>query len=212
LPRVPLSVPPCPTARRAAAQELEKAQDRSEGLRRHLEQLEQRKEALEGSWQQVQESLQRARLHRKEVEAKGQRRCGLCLEQHQDLEGTEQQLEQLQHLRREQRWQYCQQLEAIMEEHKHLRYTHAPAHLKAELAQLQKLEEKWLSWERRVMETEEQLGPEAPAISQLLEQDLERAEQRLEAELGRQQLSLQRRDRLAEELQQLQRPLEAQPE
>lgn len=77
------------------------------------------------------------------------------------------------------RWQYCQQLETIMEEHKHLHKTHvspglgslthlgvphtpgspshtwdhthtrvppqAPAHLKAELVQLQKVKEKWLS-------------------------------------------------------------------
>ncbi|NXV09132.1 SYCE1 protein, partial [Cettia cetti] len=198
--------------RQATAQELLRAQGCSEGLRQHLEQLEQRKDALDRPWQQVQESLQRAQLHRKEVEAKGQRCCGLCQEQHQDLEGTEQQLEQVQHLRRGHRWQYCQQLEAIMEEHKHLRYTHAPAHLEAELMHLEKMEEKWLSWERRVMDTEEQLGPEAPATSRLVQQDQEGAERQLEVELGRQQLILQHRDRLAEELQQLQRPLEAQPE
>ncbi|XP_053824121.1 involucrin-like isoform X1 [Vidua chalybeata] len=198
--------------REDTAQELVKAQDRSEELRQHLKQLEQRKEALERSWQQVQDSLQRAQLQGKEVEAKGQRRCGLCLEQQQDLEGTKQQWEQLKHLRRGHRWQHCQQLEDIMEELKNLRVTHAPAHLEAELVQLEKMEEKWLSWERRVMDTEEQLGPEAPVLGRLVQQDQEGAERQLEVELGRQQLSLRRRDRLAEELQQLQRPLEARPE
>ncbi|XP_068034429.1 uncharacterized protein [Anomalospiza imberbis] len=143
--------------REATAQELVKAQDRSEGLRQHLEQP----------------SLQRAQLQGKEVEAKGQRRCGLCLEQQQDLEGTKQQWKQLKHLRRGHRWQHCQQLEAIMEELKHLHVTHAPAHLEAELVQLEKMEEKWLSWERRVMDTEEQLGPEAPVLSRLVQQDQE---------------------------------------
>ncbi|XP_039567155.1 synaptonemal complex central element protein 1-like isoform X1 [Passer montanus] len=195
--------------REATTQELVKGQNCSEGLRQHLEQLEQHKEALERSWQQVQESLQRAQLQGKEVDAKGQRRCGLCLEQQQDLEGTKQQWEQLQNLRRGHRWQHCQQLDAIMEELKHLRVTHAPAHLEAELVQLEKMEEKWLSWERRVMDTEEQLGPEAPVLRRLVRQEQEGAEQQLEVELGRQQLSLQRRDRLAEELQQLQRPQEA---
>ncbi|XP_039910256.2 uncharacterized protein LOC120748215 [Hirundo rustica] len=198
--------------RQATSQGLVKAQECSEGLRQHLEQLEQHEEALEVPWQQVQESLQRARLHREEVQAKGQRCCGLCLEQHQDLEGTEQHLEQLKHLRRGHRWQYCQQLEAIMEEHKHLRYTHAPAHLEAELVHLEKIEETWLSCEHGVMDTEEQLGPVVPVLSRLVQQDQERAKQQLEVELGQQQLSLRHRDRLAEELQQLERPLEARPE
>ncbi|XP_041330432.1 golgin subfamily A member 2-like isoform X1 [Pyrgilauda ruficollis] len=232
--------------REATTQELVKAQDCSEGLRQHLEQLEQHKEALERSWQQVQESLQRAQLQGKEVDAKGQRRCGLCLEKQQDLEGTKQQWEELQNLRRGHRWQHCQQLEAIMEELKQLRVTHvspglgslahlgvphtpgcpgtpwhhplppvppqAPAHLEAELVQLEKMEEKWLSWERRVMDAEEQLGPEAPVLRRLVQQEQEGAGQQLEVELGRQQLSLQRCDRLAEELQQLQRPQEALPE
>nr|XP_032601560.2 golgin subfamily A member 6-like protein 7 isoform X4 [Taeniopygia guttata] len=198
--------------REATAQELVKAQDCSEGLRQHLEQLEQRKEALERSWQQVQESLQRAQLQGKEVEAKGQRRCGLCLEQQQDMEGTKQHWKQLKDLRRGHRWQHCQQLESIMEELKHLRVTHAPAHLEAELVQLEKMEEKWLNWERRVMDTEEQLGPQAPVLRRLVQQDQEGALRQLEVELGRQRLSRRRRDRLAEELQQLQRPLEAQPE
>ncbi|KAM4879991.1 synaptonemal complex central element protein 1 [Sylvia borin] len=180
----------------AMEQELVKAQGHCEELRQQLEQ----------------QSLQRARLHKKEMEAKGQRCSGLCLEQQQDLEGTEQELQQLRHLRREQRWQYCQQLEAIMEEHKHLHKTHAPAHLKAELVQLQKKKEKWLSLERRVLEAEEHLGPEAAAASRLVQEEQERAERQLEVELGRQQLSRQRRDRLAEELQQLQSSLKAQPE
>ncbi|RMB88275.1 hypothetical protein DUI87_35346 [Hirundo rustica rustica] len=179
---------------------------------RSMQKVEQHEEALEVPWQQVQESLQRARLHREEVQAKGQRCCGLCLEQHQDLEGTEQHLEQLKHLRRGHRWQYCQQLEAIMEEHKHLRYTHAPAHLEAELVHLEKIEETWLSCEHGVMDTEEQLGPVVPVLSRLVQQDQERAKQQLEVELGQQQLSLRHRDRLAEELQQLERPLEARPE
>ncbi|XP_041262254.1 bromodomain-containing protein DDB_G0280777-like isoform X2 [Onychostruthus taczanowskii] len=200
------------TVREATTQELVKAQDCSEGLRQHLEQLEQHKEALERSWQQVQESLQRAQLQGKEVDAKSQRRCGLCLEKQQDLEGTKQQWEQLQNLRRGHRWQHCQQLEAIMEELKQLRVTYAPAHLEAELVQLEKMEEKWLSWERRVMDAEEQLGPEAPVLRRLVQQEQEGAGQQLEVELGRQQLSLQRRDRLAEELQMLQRPQEALPE
>ncbi|XP_050840512.1 synaptonemal complex central element protein 1-like isoform X1 [Serinus canaria] len=198
--------------REATAQELVKAQDCSEGLSQQLEQLEQHKEALERSWQQVQESLQRAQWQGKEVEAKGQRRCGLCLEQQQHLEGTKQQWEQLKNLRREHRRQHCQQLEAVMKELKHLRVTHAPAHVKAELVQLEKMEEKWLSWERRVMDTEEQLGPEAFVLRRLVQQEQEGVEQQLEVELGRQQRSLQRRDRLAEELQQLQRPREASPE
>ncbi|XP_032601557.3 uncharacterized protein [Taeniopygia guttata] len=198
--------------REATAQELVKAQDCSEGLRQHLEQLEQRKEELERSWQQVQESLQRAQLQGKEVEAKGQRRCGLCLEQQQDMEGTKQHWKQLKDLRRGHRWQHCQQLESIMEELKHLRVTHAPAHLEAELVQLEKMEEKWLNWERRVMDTEEQLGPQAPVLRRLVQQDQEGALRQLEVELGRQRLSRRRRDRLAEELQQLQRPREAQPE
>ncbi|XP_077028489.1 uncharacterized protein LOC143692294 isoform X2 [Agelaius phoeniceus] len=140
------------------------------------------------------------------------RHCGLCLEQQQDLEGTKQQWEQLKNLRREQRWQHCQQLEAIMEELKHLRVTHAPAHLKAELVKLEKMKEKWLSLERRVMDTEEQLGPEGAVLWRLVQQEQEWVERQLEVELGRQQLSLQRRDRLAEELQQLQHSQEARAE
>ncbi|XP_030825790.1 synaptonemal complex central element protein 1-like [Camarhynchus parvulus] len=193
-------------------EELVRAQDRREELRQELEQLEQQKEALERSWKQVQESLQRAQLQGKEVEAKGQRCSGLCLEQHQDLEGTKQRLEQLKNLRREQRWQHCQQLEAITEELKHLRVTHAPAHLKAELVKLEKMKEKWLSLERCLKDTEEQLGPEGAMLWRLVQQEQEGAERLLEVELGRQQLSLQRRDRLAEELQQLQRSQEARPE
>ncbi|RMC22790.1 hypothetical protein DUI87_00210 [Hirundo rustica rustica] len=132
---------------------------------RSMQKVEQHEEALEVPWQQVQESLQRARLHREEVQAKGQR------------------------------WQYCQQLEAIMEEHKHLRYTHAPAHLEAELVHLEKIEETWLSCEHGVMDTEEQLGPVVPVLSRLVQQDQERAKQQLEVELGQQQLSLRHRDR-----------------
>ncbi|XP_077028490.1 uncharacterized protein LOC143692294 isoform X3 [Agelaius phoeniceus] len=198
--------------REATTEELVKAQDCSEELRQELEQLQQQKEALERTWQQVQESLRRAQLQGKEVEAKGQRHCGLCLEQQQDLEGTKQQWEQLKNLRREQRWQHCQQLEAIMEELKHLRVTHAPAHLKAELVKLEKMKEKWLSLERRVMDTEEQLGPEGAVLWRLVQQEQEWVERQLEVELGRQQLSLQRRDRLAEELQQLQHSQEARAE
>ncbi|XP_063038182.1 synaptonemal complex central element protein 1-like isoform X1 [Melospiza melodia melodia] len=213
--------------REATTEELARARDRSEELRQELEQLEQQKEALERTWQQVQgggtpsqrdppatppESLQRAQLQGKEVDAKGQRRCGLCLEQQQDLEGTKQQWEQLKNLCREQRWQYCQQLEAIREELKHLRVTHAPAHLKAELAKLEKMKEKWLSLERHLMDTEEQLGPEGAVLWRLVQQEQEWAERQLEVEMGRQQLSLQRRDRLAEELQQLQHSQEARPE
>lgn len=40
VPHVPLSIPPCPTVRQAMAQELLKAQDRSERLRQNLEQRE----------------------------------------------------------------------------------------------------------------------------------------------------------------------------
>ncbi|XP_074387284.1 synaptonemal complex central element protein 1 [Zonotrichia albicollis] len=196
----------------ATTEELVRAQGRSEELRQELEQLEQQKKALERTWQQVQGSLQRAQLQGKEVEAKGQRLCGLCLEQQQDLEATNQQWEQLRNLHREQRWQYCQQLEAISEELKHLHVTHAPAHLKAELAKLEKMKEKWLSLERRLMDTEEQLGPEGAALWRLVQQEQEWAGRQLEVELGRQQLSRQRRDRLAEELQQLQHSQKARPE
>ncbi|KAL9820614.1 synaptonemal complex central element protein 1 isoform 2-T2 [Geothlypis trichas] len=179
----------------ATAEELVKAQDHSKELRQELEQLEQQKEALERTWKQVQESLQRAQLQGNEVDAKGQRSCGLWLEQLQDLEGTKQQWEQLKNLRREQRWQHCQQLEAIMEEHKHLQVTHAPAHLKAELVKLEKMKERWLSLERRVRHTEEQLGPQGAVLWRLVQQEQEWAERKLEVELARQQQSLQRRDR-----------------
>ncbi|NXP96067.1 SYCE1 protein, partial [Passerina amoena] len=198
--------------RKATAEELVKAQDRREELRQELEQLKQQKEALERTWQQVQESLKRAQLQGKEVEAKGQRLCELCLEQQQDQEGTKQQWEQLKNLYREQRWQQCQELEAIMEELKHLRVSHTPAHLQAELVKLEQMKEKWLSLERRVRDTEEQLGPEGAVLWRLMQQEQEWAERKLEAELGRRQLSLQRRDRLAEELQQLQHSQEARPE
>ncbi|XP_048149140.1 uncharacterized protein LOC125320772 isoform X2 [Corvus hawaiiensis] len=182
--------------RQAMAQELLKAQDRSEGLRQNLEQ----------------QSLWRAQLQGKDVEAKGQRHRRLCLEQQQDLEGTEQQWEQLRHLRRGHRWEYCQQLEAITEELKHMWDMHTPAHLEAELMHLEKMREKWLSWERCLTEAEEHLGAEVPVVMGLVRQEQEGAEQRLEVELSRRQLSLQSRDRLAEELQELQRPLEAPPE
>ncbi|XP_071275401.1 uncharacterized protein [Agelaius tricolor] len=189
--------------REATTEELVKAQDCSEELRQELEQR--------GSPGGDTESAA-AKGGTGEDLAAGAGHCGLCLEQQQDLEGTKQQWEQLKNLRREQRWQHCQQLEAIMEELKHLRVTHAPAHLKAELVKLEKMKEKWLSLERRVMDTEEQLGPEGAVLWRLVQQEQEWAERQLEVELGRQQLSLQRRDRLAEELQQLQHSQEARPE
>ncbi|KAM7028186.1 uncharacterized protein M8220_014790 isoform 2-T2 [Acridotheres tristis] len=180
---------------RAAVQDLAKAQDVSEGLRRQLEQLEQHKEGLEESQKQVQESLQRVQLRRKEMEAKGQRRLGLFLNEQQELEGTEQEWEQLQHLRRQQRWQYCQELDTITDKLNHLHVTHTPDHLKAELMKLEKMEEELLSWERRVMETEKLLGPEAPAVMRLVQEEQEWVERKLEVELGRQQRSLECHDR-----------------
>ncbi|XP_077028491.1 uncharacterized protein LOC143692294 isoform X4 [Agelaius phoeniceus] len=189
--------------REATTEELVKAQDCSEELRQELEQR--------GSPGGDTESAA-AKGGTGEDLAAGAGHCGLCLEQQQDLEGTKQQWEQLKNLRREQRWQHCQQLEAIMEELKHLRVTHAPAHLKAELVKLEKMKEKWLSLERRVMDTEEQLGPEGAVLWRLVQQEQEWVERQLEVELGRQQLSLQRRDRLAEELQQLQHSQEARAE
>ncbi|XP_027766937.1 synaptonemal complex central element protein 1-like [Empidonax traillii] len=154
-------------------------------------------------------SLRAARLHGKQVEAEGQRRRGLCLEQQQGLEGAGEQREQLRHLRREHRWEFWQELDAIIDEHKRLRNMHAPAHLEAELVRLERTREKLLSLERCLMELEEQLGPEALEGRQLVEQEQEGARQQLEVELGRRELDLQRRDRLAEELQQLQLPWEA---
>ncbi|XP_056366284.1 trichohyalin-like [Oenanthe melanoleuca] len=194
------------------ADELAKAQSNSEELRQKLEQLRKQKEALKESRKQLQELLQRAQLRRKEVEAKGQRCSGLCLEQHQDLQGTEQKWEQLLHLCREQRWQYCQELDAIMKELKHLHVTHTPAYLEAELVKLEEMEKKLLRWERRLLEVEEQLGPETFMAMRLLREEQQRLEQQLEEELRRQQLSQERRDRLAEELKQLQLSLEPQPE
>ncbi|KAF4797295.1 MON1 B, secretory trafficking associated [Turdus rufiventris] len=84
------------------------------------------------------------------------RKSGICLKQQQGLEGTEQKWEQLLIECREQRWQYCQKLDAITEEFKHLRVTHTPAHLKAELIKLEKMEEKFLKWG-------EPLTPERPS-------------------------------------------------
>ncbi|KAM6184384.1 synaptonemal complex central element protein 1-like [Sarcoramphus papa] len=199
-------------ARQALARELTEAQGHSEGLRRQLEQLEERQAALEGLWQQKQEALRVARLRREEVEAEGQRRRGLCLDRQQDLEGAGEQRGRLRHLRRGHRREFWQQLDDIMEEHKHLREAHAPAQLEAELVRLEEAREKLLSQERHLLEAEEQLGPEAHVATRLVEQEEEGARQRLGAELGRRQVCLRRRDRLAEELERLQRPLEAPPE
>ncbi|XP_049649312.1 golgin subfamily A member 6-like protein 2 isoform X2 [Accipiter gentilis] len=169
-------------ARQVLARETAEAQGQSEGLRRHLEQLEERQAALEGLWQQKQEALRVARLRREEVEAEGQRQ------------------------------EFWQQLDDITEEHKHLREAHTPAQLEAELVQLEEAREKLLSQERHLLEAEEQLGPEAYVAMRLVEQEEEGARQRLGAELGRRQVHLRHRDRLAEELERLQRPLEAPPE
>ncbi|XP_051627984.1 synaptonemal complex central element protein 1 isoform X2 [Manacus candei] len=176
------------SARQTMEKELEEAQSHREGLCQDLEQ----------------HSLRAARLHRKEVEAEGQRRRGLCLERQQGLEGAEEQREQLRHLRRECRREFWQQLDAIIDEHKRLRDMHAPAHLEAELVQLESTKEKLLSLERRLMEIEEQVGPEAPVVTRLVEQEQEEARQQLEVQLGLRDQELQRRDRLAEELKQLQ--------
>ncbi|XP_055645916.1 uncharacterized protein LOC114011450 isoform X1 [Falco peregrinus] len=128
----------------ATAQELAAAQEHGEGLRQQQEQLEERQAALEGLWQQKQEELRGARLRREEVEAKGQRCRGLCLGCQQDLERMEQELERLRRLRRGYRQDFGQQLDAIMEEHKHLQEAHAPAQLEAELVQLEEAREKLL--------------------------------------------------------------------
>ncbi|XP_054664534.1 synaptonemal complex central element protein 1 [Grus americana] len=199
-------------ARQAAARELAEAQGRSEGLRRHLEQLEEHQSALEGLWQQKQEALRVARLHREEVEAEGQRHRGLCLGRQQDLEGAGQQRGHLRHLRRAHRQEFWRQLDDIMEEHKHLREAHAPAQLAAELVRLEEAQEQLLSQERHLLEAEEQLGPEAHVAARLVEEEEEGVKRRLEAELGRRQACQNRRDRLEEELERLQRPLEAPPE
>ncbi|XP_061300101.1 synaptonemal complex central element protein 1-like [Pezoporus flaviventris] len=169
-------------AREAAARELSEAQGHSAGLRRHLEQLEERRAALDGLWQQKQGALRVARLRREEVEAKGQRE------------------------------QFWRQLEDLMEQHKRLQEEHAPAHLEAELERLEEAMGKLLSQERRLLEAEQQLGPEAFVAIQLVEQEAEWAEQRLGAELARRQSCQHRRDRLAQELEQLQCPMEAQRE
>ncbi|XP_027638927.1 synaptonemal complex central element protein 1-like isoform X3 [Falco peregrinus] len=196
----------------ATAQELAAAQEHGEGLRQQQEQLEERQAALEGLWQQKQEELRGARLRREEVEAKGQRCRGLCLGCQQDLERMEQELERLRRLRRGYRQDFGQQLDAIMEEHKHLQEAHAPAQLEAELVQLEEAREKLLRQERHLLEIEKQLGPEAHVAMQLVQQEQARAQQRLEAELERRQRGRGRRDRLAEELERLQRPLEASTE
>ncbi|XP_037267429.1 synaptonemal complex central element protein 1-like isoform X1 [Falco rusticolus] len=196
----------------ATAQELAAAQEHGEGLRQQQEQLEERQAALEGLWQQKQEELRGAQLRREEVEAKGQRCRGLCLGCQQDLERMEQELERLRRLRRGYRQDFGQQLDAIMEEHKHLQEAHAPAQLEAELVQLEEAREKLLRQERHLLEIEKQLGPEAHVAMQLVQQEQARAQQRLEAELERRQRGRGRRDRLAEELERLQRPLEASTE
>ncbi|XP_061217210.1 synaptonemal complex central element protein 1-like isoform X2 [Neopsephotus bourkii] len=169
-------------AREAAARELAEAQGHSAGLHRHLQQLEERQAALERLWQQKQEALRVARLRRAEVEAEGQRE------------------------------QFWRQLEDIMEQHKRLREEHVPAHLEAELERLEEAMGKLLSQERRLLEAEQQLGPEAFVAIRLVEEEAEWAGQRLAAELARRQSCQCRRDRLAGELEQLQRPLEAQRE
>ncbi|GAB0202345.1 golgin subfamily A member 6-like protein 2 [Grus japonensis] len=129
-----------------------------------------------------QEALRVARLRREEVEAEGQRQ------------------------------EFWRQLDDIMEEHKHLREAHAPAQLAAELVRLEEAREQLLSQERHLLEAEEQLGPEAHVAARLVEEEEEGAKRRLEAELGRRQACQNRRDRLEEELERLQRPLEAPPE
>ncbi|XP_032939406.1 trichohyalin-like [Catharus ustulatus] len=197
---------------RVVVEELARAQQSSEELHQRLEKLKQQKEALKEPRKKLQELLQRAQLHSEEVKAQGQRKSGICLEQQQGLEGTEQKWEQFLFECREQRWQYCQKLDAITEEFKHLRVTHTPDHLKAELVKLEKMEEKFLNWERCLKKTVELICPEALVAMQLVREEQERAERRLEAELRRQQQSRERRDRLAEELRQLQLSMEAQPE
>ncbi|XP_064296639.1 synaptonemal complex central element protein 1 [Phalacrocorax carbo] len=198
-------------ARQAAARELAEARGRGEGLQRHLEQLEERRAALEGLWQQKQEALRVGRLRREEVEAEGQRRRGLCLSRQRDLAGAGEAQGRLRHLRRGHRQDFWRQLDDIMEEHKRLREAHAPAQLEAELVRLEEAREKLLRQERRLLEAEGHLGHEAYLAARLVAQEEEGARQRMGAELGRRQISLRRRDRLAEELEQLQRPLEAPP-
>ncbi|XP_074427847.1 synaptonemal complex central element protein 1-like isoform X2 [Larus michahellis] len=193
-------------ARQTVAQELAEAQGHGEGLRRQLQQLEERQAALEGLWQQKQEALRVARLRREEVEAEGQRRRGLCLGRQRDLAGAGEERGRLRHLRRGHRQEFWQQLEAIMEEHQRLRDAHAPAQLEAELVRLEEEREKLLRQERHLLEAEEQLGPEAHVARRLVEQAEAGARRRLEAELGRQQVGLRRRERLWEELERLQRP------
>ncbi|XP_074713894.1 synaptonemal complex central element protein 1-like [Strix uralensis] len=195
-------------ARQAAAQELAAAQGHAEGLRRHLETLEERQEALAGRWQQQQEALRVARLRREQVEAEGQRRRSLCLSRQHDLEGAGQQRGHLRQLRRDHRQDFWQQLDAIMEEHKHLRDAHAPAQLEAELVRLEETREKLLSQERHLLAAEQHLGAEAHVMLRLVEQEEAGARQRLGAELGRRQQCQGRRDRALEELERLQRPLE----
>ncbi|KAM9510666.1 synaptonemal complex central element protein 1-like isoform 2-T2 [Guaruba guarouba] len=197
-------------AREAAARELAAAQGHREGLRRHLQQLEERRAALEGLRQQKQEALRVARLRREEVEAEGQRRRGRCLSRQREAVGAGEQRSRLRLQRRAHREQFWRQLEDIAEQHKRLREDHAPAHLEAELERLQEALGKLLSQERHLLEAEQHLGPEAFVATRLVEQEAEWAGQRLGAELARRQGCERRRDRLAEELERLQRPLEAQ--
>ncbi|XP_061217209.1 synaptonemal complex central element protein 1-like isoform X1 [Neopsephotus bourkii] len=199
-------------AREAAARELAEAQGHSAGLHRHLQQLEERQAALERLWQQKQEALRVARLRRAEVEAEGQRHRGRCLSRQQEVAGAGEQRSRLRLQRRGHREQFWRQLEDIMEQHKRLREEHVPAHLEAELERLEEAMGKLLSQERRLLEAEQQLGPEAFVAIRLVEEEAEWAGQRLAAELARRQSCQCRRDRLAGELEQLQRPLEAQRE
>ncbi|XP_053908178.1 CXXC-type zinc finger protein 1 isoform X2 [Cuculus canorus] len=180
--------------RQAVAREMAEAQGHGEGLRQHLEQLEERQAALEGLWQQKQEALRVARLRREEVEAEGQRRRGLCLGRQRDLEGAGEQRERLLHLRRRHRQEFWQQLEAIMEEHKRLREFHTPSQLEAELVRLEEAREKLLSQERRFLEAEKDVGAEAHVAARLVQQAEEAARRRLGAELARQQGHQRQRD------------------
>ncbi|KAM4643665.1 synaptonemal complex central element protein 1 [Amazona ochrocephala] len=193
---------------RAAARELAAAQGHSEGLRRHLQQ----REWGPPSVGDPKEALRVARLRREEVEAKGQRCQGRCLRRQREVSGAGEQRSRLRLQRRAHREQFWRQLEDIMEQHKRLREEHAPAYLEAELERLQEALGKLLSHERHLLEAEQQLGPEAFVATRLVEQEAEWAGQRLGAELARRQGCERRRDRLAEELERLQRPLEAQRE
>ncbi|XP_071657306.1 synaptonemal complex central element protein 1-like [Patagioenas fasciata] len=196
-------------ARQAAAQDLAQSQGHTQDLQQQLDQLEERRAALDGLWQQKQESLRVSRLRWEELEAKGQRRWGSILNRQQELAGEGQRRDRIRNQRRGHRFEFWRQLEDIMEQHKELQGAHAPAQLEAELVKLEEKREKLLSQERHLLELEKQLGPEAFVATRLVEQEMEAARQRLGAELGQKLTNQHRRDRLLQDMERLQRPLEA---